>query len=245
MAAASASAALTPIRRPVGRDDAAARSGRRDPHPAGARTRVDARDRAPRGAAARRVELRPVALVRLALEPSQRPSPRARVAYLAQLARLQDAAVAQVRAAIPQAQIQERFSILLDGFTVQLPARSLPKLLGVRAVTKVYPSLSYYATMDRGPTRDPRDRPRGGDRRQGPGHQDRRRRHRRRLDRARSSTPPASRTRRASRKGDTQAHDAQGDRREGVPRPGARREEHQGVRRDRAARHARLRHRRR
>jgi minor extracellular serine protease Vpr len=73
-------------------------------------------------------------------------------AYLAKLARLQDAAVAQVRAAIPKAQIQERYSILLDGFTVQLPARSLAKLLDVRAVTKVYPSVSYYSTMDRGPS---------------------------------------------------------------------------------------------
>ena len=73
-------------------------------------------------------------------------------AYLAHLARLQDAAVAQVRAAIPQGQIQERFSILLDGFTVQLPARSLPKLLALRAVNKIYPSLSYTQTMDRGPS---------------------------------------------------------------------------------------------
>ena len=77
---------------------------------------------------------------------------RSSKAYLAKLARLQDAAVAQVRAAIPKAQIQERYSILLDGFTVQLPARSLPKLLDVRAVTKIYPSLSYYSTMDRGPS---------------------------------------------------------------------------------------------
>jgi minor extracellular serine protease Vpr len=73
-------------------------------------------------------------------------------AYLARLARLQDAAVAQVRAAVPSAQVQERYSILLDGFAVQLPARSLPKLLDVRAVTKVYPNLSYYSTMDRGPS---------------------------------------------------------------------------------------------
>ena len=72
--------------------------------------------------------------------------------YLAKLARLQDAAVAQVRAAIPQARIQERFSILLDGFTVQLPARSLPKLLRLRAVNKIYPSLTYTQTMDRGPS---------------------------------------------------------------------------------------------
>ena len=64
----------------------------------------------------------------------------------------QDAAVAAVRAAIPKAVVQERYSILLDGFAVQLPAKSLPKLLRVSGVTKVYPSLAYYATMDRGPS---------------------------------------------------------------------------------------------
>ena len=73
-------------------------------------------------------------------------------AYLARLARLQDAAVAQVRAAIPQARFQERYSLLLDGFAVELPARSLPKLLQLRSVNKVYPSLSYSETMDRGPS---------------------------------------------------------------------------------------------
>ncbi|MDX6476677.1 MAG: minor extracellular serine protease Vpr, partial [Gaiellaceae bacterium] len=73
-------------------------------------------------------------------------------AYLARLARLQSAAAAQVRAAVPSAQIEGRFSILLDGLTVRLPAASLPKLLGVRAVTKIYPNLSYYSTMDRGPS---------------------------------------------------------------------------------------------
>ena len=73
-------------------------------------------------------------------------------AYLAKLARLQDAAVAQVRTAIPQARFQERFSILLDGITVQLPVRSLPKLLSLSAVNKVYPSLTYTRTMDRGPS---------------------------------------------------------------------------------------------
>ena len=60
--------------------------------------------------------------------------------------------MAQVRAAIPAARIQEHFAILLDGFTVELPARSLPKLLSVQAVTKIYPSLTYTATMDRGPS---------------------------------------------------------------------------------------------
>ncbi len=44
-------------------------------------------------------------------------------AYVASLQRAQDAAIAQVRQAIPAAQIQEHFSILLDGFTVQLPQK--------------------------------------------------------------------------------------------------------------------------
>jgi minor extracellular serine protease Vpr len=73
-------------------------------------------------------------------------------AYLAQLTRQQNAAAAQVRDAVPGAQIQQRFSILLDGFAVRLPAKSLPKLLTVAAVTKIYPSLSFYSTMDRGPS---------------------------------------------------------------------------------------------
>ncbi len=77
---------------------------------------------------------------------------RASQSYLAQLARAQAVAVAQVRAAIPQAQIQEHYSILLDGFTVQLPAKALPKLARLRAVTKIYPSLTYTRTMDRGPS---------------------------------------------------------------------------------------------
>src|SRR5437868_428509 len=72
--------------------------------------------------------------------------------YLARLARLQNAAAAQVRAAVPRAQIEERYSILLDGFAVRLPARSLPRLARVSAVTKLYPSLSYFSTMDRGPS---------------------------------------------------------------------------------------------
>jgi minor extracellular serine protease Vpr len=73
-------------------------------------------------------------------------------AYLATLERAQAAAVAQVRAAIPAATIQEHFSILLDGFTVQLPYKALPKLDRLSSVKKVYPSLSYLATADGGPT---------------------------------------------------------------------------------------------
>jgi subtilisin family serine protease len=73
-------------------------------------------------------------------------------AYLATLARAQAKVATAVRAAIPRARIESRFSILLDGFTVSLPASALPTLYGVRGVDKVYPSLSYTVTMDRGPS---------------------------------------------------------------------------------------------
>ena len=73
-------------------------------------------------------------------------------AYVAKLQKLQDAAVAQLKAAIPNATIQERFSILLDGFTVELPYKQLPKLTKMSFVTKVYPSLGYFADSAPGPS---------------------------------------------------------------------------------------------
>jgi len=149
--AASASAALTPVRRPVGETTLPrVRAGVLHIPPAHARglTRVIVRLAAPPLAAwnADRTVLSASRANHLNVHTASS------VAYLAKLARLQSAAVAQVRAAIPQAQVQEHFSILLDGFTVQLPAKSLPTLLGLRAVTKIYPSLTYSATMDRGPS---------------------------------------------------------------------------------------------
>src|SRR5581483_12327655 len=76
----------------------------------------------------------------------------AAVAYRAELRRQQETVAAAVLRAIPQARVQERYDILLDGFALQLPTRSLPALVRVRGVTKVYPSLAYHATMDRGPS---------------------------------------------------------------------------------------------
>ena len=151
VAAASASAALTPIRRPAGETSLPrVRAGVIHIPAAHARglTRVIVRLAAPPLAAwtSDRSILSASRAHHLDVHSASA------VAYLAKLARLQNVAAAQVRVAIPQAQIQEHFSILLDGFTVQLPARSLPKLLRVQAVTKIYPSLSYTATMDRGPS---------------------------------------------------------------------------------------------
>ncbi len=151
VAAASASAALTPIRRPVG-ETSLPRVRAGVIHIPAAHTR---------GLARVIVRLAAPPLAAWSADRTILSASRANhldvhtassVAYLAKLARLQQAAEAQVRAAIPQAQIQEHYSIILDGFAVQLPARSLSKLLHVAAVTKIYPSLSYTATMDRGPS---------------------------------------------------------------------------------------------
>lgn len=73
-------------------------------------------------------------------------------AYLARLAAAQSRAVATLRATIPQARVQERFRILLDAVTVDLPAPRLPTLLRMRAFTHVYPSLRYTLALDRSPT---------------------------------------------------------------------------------------------
>ena len=41
---------------------------------------------------------------------------------------------------------------MLDGFAVRLPARSLASCSSCTAVNKIYPSLTYTRTMDRGPS---------------------------------------------------------------------------------------------
>jgi subtilisin family serine protease len=151
VAAASSSAALTPIRRPVTESSLPRVRAGTIRIPAGHAkdvTRVIVRLSAPPLAAWNADRSLSSASRAHALNVHASSS----VAYLAKLARLQKTAAAAVRAAIPQAIVQEHYSILLDGFAVQLPERSLPKLLRVGAVTKIYPSLSYTATMDRGPS---------------------------------------------------------------------------------------------
>jgi minor extracellular serine protease Vpr len=72
-------------------------------------------------------------------------------AYLAQLARAQASAAAALRRAIPEAVVQERFRIVLDGLAVSLPARSLPRLTRLPFVTRVYPSARYTLATNRNP----------------------------------------------------------------------------------------------
>jgi len=72
-------------------------------------------------------------------------------AYMARLASAQTRAVTELRRAIPQARIEERFRILLDAVTVDLPESDLPELLGQREFTHVYPSLRYRLALDTSP----------------------------------------------------------------------------------------------
>ena len=71
--------------------------------------------------------------------------------YLATLAKAQAVAVAQVKAAIPAARIQEHFRILLDGFTVNLPVAKLPALRKLGVVHNLYPSLQYTENLNKSP----------------------------------------------------------------------------------------------
>ena len=77
---------------------------------------------------------------------------RSSLLYVARLDAAQELAARELRAAIPQARIQERFQVVLDALTVDLPNRSLPKLLRLREFTHVYPSLQYTLADDTSPS---------------------------------------------------------------------------------------------
>ena len=72
-------------------------------------------------------------------------------AYLARLARAQHVAAAQLMRAIPSARISYRYRVILDGFALSLPARKLPTLARLPAVTKIYPSARYELDTNRSP----------------------------------------------------------------------------------------------
>jgi minor extracellular serine protease Vpr len=71
--------------------------------------------------------------------------------YLARLARAQRAAAVELERAIPSARISYRYRVVLDGFAVSLPARKLPALARLHAVTKIYPSVRYALDTNQSP----------------------------------------------------------------------------------------------
>ena len=73
-------------------------------------------------------------------------------AYLARLSRVQAQAAAQIRRVIPQANISNRYRVVLDGFALRLPYRALPKLARIASVRKVYPSLGYHLDTNKSPS---------------------------------------------------------------------------------------------
>jgi subtilisin family serine protease len=73
-------------------------------------------------------------------------------AYLARLARSQEAAVAQLRRAVPAAAVQHRYRILLNGFALELPVRHLPKLARLGFVRKLSPSVRYTLELNDSPS---------------------------------------------------------------------------------------------
>ena len=58
-------------------------------------------------------------------------------AYLARLAAAQRTAVARIERAIPQAKVQQRYRVVLNGFTVELPTRQLPRLVKLGFLAQV------------------------------------------------------------------------------------------------------------
>jgi minor extracellular serine protease Vpr len=93
-----------------------------------------------------RLALPPVTARRLAVH-----SARGR-AYVHALVREQKRVAAQIRAAIPTVRIGRRFQVVLNAFTVTLPASQLPVLVRQPSVTKVYPSVAYTLALDRSPS---------------------------------------------------------------------------------------------
>ena len=71
--------------------------------------------------------------------------------YLARLQQTQTADAAEIRRVIPSALVGRRFEVLVDGLTVDLPARKLAALAQLPFVTRLYPSLTYRLAMNGSP----------------------------------------------------------------------------------------------
>jgi hypothetical protein len=71
--------------------------------------------------------------------------------YVARIDAAQTRAIRHLRLAIPSARVAERYRVVLDGFTVSLPYRTLPKLTRMSFAAHVWPSLRYRLKLNRSP----------------------------------------------------------------------------------------------
>lgn len=76
-------------------------------------------------------------------------SPFAR-SYLAQIDSAQRMAITSLRKELPAAKVSRRYRLLLNGFAVSLPYEQLPELLELGFADKVYPSLTYTRSLNKG-----------------------------------------------------------------------------------------------
>ncbi len=72
--------------------------------------------------------------------------------YLARIVIAQRRAAAELRRALPEARIDRRFQVVLDGLTVSLPAGKLDLLTSLPFAAKVYPSVRYRLATDTSPS---------------------------------------------------------------------------------------------
>jgi minor extracellular serine protease Vpr len=72
--------------------------------------------------------------------------------YLAREVAAQRRAVAALRRAIPEARIDRRFQIVLDGITVTLPATKLDRLASLDFAARIYPSMRFRLLTDTSPS---------------------------------------------------------------------------------------------
>jgi minor extracellular serine protease Vpr len=72
--------------------------------------------------------------------------------YLAHEVAAQQRAVAALQRAIPEARVDRRFQIVLDGITVTLPATKLDRLAGLSFAARIYPSMRYRLLTDTSPS---------------------------------------------------------------------------------------------
>jgi subtilisin family serine protease len=72
--------------------------------------------------------------------------------YLTRVVAAQRRAIIALRQAIPEARVQERYQVVLDGFTVDLPVTKLATLVRLGFVQKLYPSLTYTLDTNRSPS---------------------------------------------------------------------------------------------
>jgi minor extracellular serine protease Vpr len=146
---ASASAALQPVDRTFGEITV--------PRVSKGTLRVPDAQRSGRVTVIARLQLPPLAAARgpgffASLGPSRLDATSSSSrAYLARVNAEQAAAARAIRAAVPRAHLGRRFQVVLNGITVELPVRQLPRLYGLGSVARVYPSVRQYLKTNRSP----------------------------------------------------------------------------------------------